>query len=81
MFPASFSLSPNVLVLLQRSEPARSHRENLKTQFTYYIHTLKKKKTTKIFPLGTHSEIHFTVPSSIFSSFMVKMLWLQENLV
>lgn len=30
MFPASFSLSPNVLVLLHRSEPARSHRENLR---------------------------------------------------
>lgn len=29
MFPASFSLSPNVLVLLHLSEPARSHRENL----------------------------------------------------
>lgn len=30
MFPASFSRSPNVLVLLHRSEPARSQRENLK---------------------------------------------------
>lgn len=30
MFPASFSLSPNVLVLLHLSEPARSHRENLR---------------------------------------------------
>lgn len=30
MFPASFSRSPKVLALLQRSEPARSHRENLR---------------------------------------------------
>lgn len=29
MFPASFSRSPIVLVLLHLSEPARSHRENL----------------------------------------------------
>lgn len=29
MLPASFNLSPNVLVLLHLSEPARSHRENL----------------------------------------------------
>lgn len=32
MFPASFSRSPMVLALLQRSEPARSHRENLRTK-------------------------------------------------
>lgn len=31
MFPASFSLSPKVLVLLHLSEPAKSHRENLRT--------------------------------------------------
>lgn len=36
MLPASFSLSPIVLVLLQRSEPARSHSENLETQFKFY---------------------------------------------
>ena len=30
IFPASFSLSPNVFVLLHLSEPARSHRENLR---------------------------------------------------
>lgn len=29
MFPASFSLSPAVWVLVHLSEPARSHRENL----------------------------------------------------
>lgn len=29
MFPASFSLSPTVWVLVHLSEPARSHRENL----------------------------------------------------
>lgn len=43
MFPASFSLSPNVLVLLHLSEPARSHSENLRetkqfinSYFLYY---------------------------------------------
>lgn len=30
MFPASFRRSPNVLVLLHLSEPARSHRDSLR---------------------------------------------------
>lgn len=32
MLPASFRRSPNVLVLLHLSEPARSHSENLQKE-------------------------------------------------
>lgn len=77
MFPASFSRSPNVLVLLHLSEPARSHRENLTQK--YLEQGINNRKTLFEHSQGlddTDSEILFTVPPSIMSSFIVNMLWL-----
>lgn len=74
MLPASFSLSPNVLVLLHLSEPARSHRENLRRGGR----ARERCSTTAFLPLPQpYSDSHFTAASSIFSSFKVKMLWLR----
>lgn len=42
MFPASFRRSPKVLVLLHRSEPARSHRESLKRKKGDLFYTIHK---------------------------------------
>lgn len=80
MLPASFSLSPNVLVLLHRSEPARSHRENL--QRGKFQGPVRSDSVVgdAISAQDTYSESHFTSASSIFSSFMVNMLWLDGEL-
>lgn len=81
MLPASFSLSPNVLVLLHLSEPARSHRENLQRgEGKYEIRT--RQRMTGFPPVPEpYSESHLTAASSIFSSLMVKMLWLRGELL
>lgn len=80
MLPASFSLSPNVLVLLHRSEPARSHRENLQRgKFQGPVRS-DAAVDDAISAQDTYSESHFTSALSIFSSFMVNMLWLDGEL-
>lgn len=56
MLPASFSRSPNVLVLLHLSEPARSHRENLqRVEGKYEIRTRQRMTG---FPPVPYSESH-----------------------
>lgn len=83
MFPASFSLSPNVLVLLHLSEPARSHRENLRNanQFITAIScvsapfmALQLSETWKFGPVSPEQQGSESAHQVFLRSFICKML-------
>lgn len=65
MFPASFSLSPIVLVLLHLSDPARSHSDNLVEQIS-----IVRAMSFQVWPLSWIDCLPCVVEQVIYSEYI-----------